>query len=85
MMAVFDPVKTINEKADRYLRLNGRKPQTVTVSPRVYRRLLEIRIAGLMEMGHDSISTALETIPTIIGAIRVIIDEKMSDDDVGVA
>ena len=85
MKQVFDLIETINEKAEEYFKTKERKPATVTVSPRAYRRLLEIRLAELLDTGRDVLLTAMETISTGVGSLRIIIDEMIADTVIEVA
>ena len=85
MKQVFDLLEAINEKAEEFFQATEQTPRVVSVSPRAYRRLLEIRLADLIESEQEAVLTAIETIKTSVGVLRVRIDEMISDLVVEVA
>ena len=85
MKQVFDLLEAINEKAEEFFQATEQTPRVVSVSPRAYRRLIEIRHVDLIESGQEAVLTAIETITTSVGVLRIRIDETISDLAIEVA
>jgi len=85
MKQVFDLVEEINAKVTEYFYSTGLKPSTLEISPRSYRRLLEIE-SSEHAIGNLIIGCrALREMTTALGRVHVVIDESMSDIEVKLA
>ena len=79
MNQVFDLLQAINEKAEEYYQEKEERPSVVSISPGAYRRLLELRLAELADSGQELVLTAVFTLMTCVGLLRVLIDEMLAD------
>ncbi len=82
MKEVFDLIEAINETAMQYRAQIGNVPTTIAVSPRSYRRLLEIK-ASEQRTGNLVIGcTPVRELETPVGKVNIVIDETSSDTTV---
>jgi hypothetical protein len=85
MNSAFDLVEEINEKAAEHFYKTGLKPVVLEISPRSYRRLIEIESSehaiGNLVVG----CAALREKATVMGKLKVVIDESLSDTEVALA
>lgn len=76
---VFDLIETINETAMQFQEHRGCAPTSLAISPRSYRRLLEI-IAWEQRIGNLVIGcTPVRKLETPFGKVNIVIDEMSSD------
>jgi hypothetical protein len=79
MKQVFDLIETINETALQFREQTGYAPSSIAVSPRSYRRLLEIK-AWEQRIGNLVIGcTPLREMETPFGKVNIVINETSSD------
>jgi hypothetical protein len=85
MKKVFDVLEEIRESAAEFFYGNEWKPESVSLSPGDYRRMLEV--VGSMIAADDGFVgiPLIHEIATPFGSIRVIIDESLSDTDLRMA
>jgi len=85
MSQVFDIIEQINERVAEYAERIGRRAFTLSVSPRSYRRLIELK-AQANAIGNLIIGCGpLEEFETVVGNLRIIIDETLADTDIALA
>lgn len=85
MNQVFDLVEEINEKVTEYFYRTGLKPSMLAISPRSYRRLIEIESFKRAICNLIVGCRALREVTTALGRVSVVIDESMSDTEVELA
>lgn len=79
MNTVFDVVAEINSKAKEFVERTGSKPQTISVSPALYRLLIEIR-SWEHRIGNLIIGCApVKMFESAFGTLTVVIDELFDD------
>jgi hypothetical protein len=79
MKEVFDLIEAINETAMQFREQTGYAPAGIAVSPRSYRRLLEI-IAWEQRIGNLVIGcTPVRELETPFGKVNIVIDEVSPD------
>ncbi len=79
MKEVFDLIETINETAMQFRDQTGYAPASIAVSPRSYRRLLEIK-AQEQRIGNLVIGcTPVRELEIPFGKVNIVIDEMSSD------
>ena len=84
MEQVFDVIEAIMEKVGTYYDEQGILPASISISPRSYRRMLQIK-SDETEVGNSTGGCApITEIHTPLGIIQLQLDEIMSDTDVEV-
>jgi len=84
MEQVHDLIEAINEGIKDYVHRTGLVPTSISISPRSYRRLLELT-AWEGRIGNLVVGCVpLIEIKTTSGKVKVIIDEMISDTEVEV-
>ncbi|MBI2619302.1 MAG: hypothetical protein HYW57_04415 [Ignavibacteriales bacterium] len=82
MQEVTDPGKAINETVARHSQHHRSIPSAILISPRLYRRLLE-QIARHHGIGNLLIGCfALRKFLTPFGAVQIMIDELVPDNEI---
>ncbi len=82
MQDTFDVIEAINDKIVEHKRNRGVNPSSICLSPRTYRRLLEMRVwrerIGNLVVGCKPI-TGIET---NLGKFKIVLDEMLSETEV---
>ena len=82
---VYDLIESISEKIEDFISRTGFVPMCVSISPGLYRRLLEM-VAWEGRIGNLIIGcTPLREIETPFGKMRIAIDEMLSDTSVEIS
>jgi hypothetical protein len=82
---VYDLIESIYEKVEDFISRTGFVPVYVSISPGLYRRLLEL-VAWEGRIGNLIIGCApLTQIETSAGSVQIVIDEIISDTEVRIA
>ncbi len=79
MNEVFDVIAAVNEKVQEFFERTGSKPQTISVSPALYRLLIEIR-SWEHRIGNLIIGCApVKVFESSLGTLAVVIDELFDE------
>ncbi len=85
MKKVFDVIEAINDKVTRYHQQTGLVPSAISISPRFYRQLVEIK-SWEQRIGNLVIGCVpIKEIETLVGKVQIILDEILSDTAVEIA
>jgi hypothetical protein len=79
MRKIFDPVEAIFDKIESFYFDTGRAPEGILLSPKTYRRLVEIRSDESRVDGLVIGCAPIQFFPTPWGDIRLQIDEMLED------